>query len=122
MSLQTSELLSKVAQTIYEKKGFNILAIDVKGISSLTDYFLIAEGNVNKHVKAIANDIVSSLKKEGEQPAHVEGLDSSEWIVVDYVNIIIHLFTPEFREKYRIEELWSEGSIVDLNLELETGA
>jgi ribosome-associated protein len=111
-------VLRMIAQTIFDKKGFNILALDVRGISTLTDYFLIAEGNVDKHVTALAKDVIGKLKAEGETPSHVEGLDQGDWVVIDYLEIVIHLFKPGLRDKYRLEELWREGEIVDIALSL----
>jgi ribosome-associated protein len=117
MKLEPLSILNIIAQTVFNKKGFNILALDVKGISTLTDYFLIAEGNVDKHVIALAKEVIERLKKEGEFSAHIEGLDQGDWIVIDYLEVVVHLFKPGLREKYRLEELWREGKIVDLDLE-----
>ena len=116
MKTDNTQLLNIIAQALFDKKGSNILALDVRNISTLTDYFLIAEGNVDKHVVALAKEVIERLKKEGETPAHVEGLDPGDWVVIDYMEIVIHLFKPGLRDKYRLEELWSGGVIVDLNL------
>jgi len=105
--------LNIIAQAIYDKKGFNILALDVKGISSLTDYLIIAEGSVDKHLQAIANNVIHEMD---ENPVHVEGKIDGTWIVIDYVDIVIHLFTPTMRERYKLERLWEEGKIVDLDI------
>ena len=114
MKIDSSSILSIIAQVVFDKKGFNILALDVRGVSTLTDYFLIAEGNVDKHVVGLAKGIIGTLKKEGETPIHVEGIDQGDWVVIDYQEIVIHLFKPGLRDKYRLEELWREGLIVDL--------
>lgn len=108
--------LNKIGQILFDKKGINILVLDVKGVSTLTDYFIFAEGNVDKHVMALAKAVIEALKKEGENPIHVEGLGQGDWIVIDYMDLVIHLFKPGLREKYRLEELWREGKIVDLEL------
>ena len=105
--------LNIIAQAIYDKKGFNILALDVKGISSLTDYLIIPEGSVDKHLQAIANNVIHEMD---ENPVHVEGKIDGTWIVIDYVDIVIHLFTPTMRERYKLERLWEEGKIVDLDI------
>ena len=110
--------LNLIAQTLFDKKGFNILAIDVREISTLTDYYIIGEGNVDRHVVALAKSVIERLKKEGDLPAHVEGLDSGDWVVIDYVGVVVHLFKPGVREKYRLEELWHEGKVVDLEIEV----
>lgn len=110
--------LDKVAQAIYDKKGFNIIAIDVRGISSLTDYFLIAEGNVERHVKALSTIVYDNLAESKLKPLFVEGMQEGDWIVMDYGDFIIHLFTTEMRQRYALEEVWKKGKIVDLNIKL----
>jgi ribosome-associated protein len=109
-------LLNIIAQTVFDKKGFNILALDVKGISTIADYLLIAEGNVDRHVKALASTIVEELAKHGIRPIHVEGLKEGDWIVIDYVDIMVHLFMPGLREKYQLERLWQAGKIIDVKI------
>jgi ribosome-associated protein len=110
--------LNRIAQILFDKKGINIMALDVQGVSTLTDYFIIGEGNVDKHVIALAQSIIDALKKEGESPIHAEGLDQGDWVVIDYMELVIHLFKPGIREKYRLEELWHDGTIVDLTFNL----
>lgn len=109
-------ILDLIAQIIYDRKGFNILVLDVKEVSTLTDFFIIAEGNIDKHTTAIAKAIIEKLKEEGLSPVHSEGLQQGDWIVIDYLEIVIHLFTPGMREKYRLEELWQEGKIIDVKI------
>lgn len=110
------QALNQIAQIIFDKKGFNILALDVRGISTLTDYFLIAEGNVDRHVRALGNTVIEKMKEMGEIPEHVEGLDQGDWAVIDFLEVVVHIFMPGMRDKYRLEELWNEGKIVDLDL------
>jgi ribosome-associated protein len=119
MKNDTLFLLNKIAQTIFDKKGINILALDVQGISTITDYAVIAEGNVDRHVIAIARGIMDAMEALGEKPVHTEGLQSGDWIVLDYVHIMVHLFMPGLREKYQLEQLWKKGGIVDLNIVIE---
>ena len=108
--------LNKIAQAIYDKKGFNILALDVRGLSSITDFIVIAEGNVDRHVIAIARSVVDELQTIGEIPYCVEGEADGDWVVVDYSSIMVHLFQPGMREKYQLESLWKEAKIVDLEI------
>ncbi|HEX2583436.1 MAG TPA: ribosome silencing factor [Chlamydiales bacterium] len=112
------ELLNVIAQVVYDKKGMNILALDVKGLSSIADFLLIAEGNVDRHVTAIARAIVEELHEKGDDPVHVEGLQTGDWVVLDYSGIMVHLFMPGYREKYSLEKLWSESKIVDLEIDV----
>ena len=115
--MNNKELVTAISQIIFEKKGMNILALDVKGISSISDYIIIAEGNVDRHLASIAKGIVEQLQKtSGEKPAFIDGMQSAEWIVIDYIDIVIHLFLPHLRERYAIERLWPKAKSMDLKL------
>lgn len=109
-------LLIRMAQAIYDKKGFNILALDVRGVSSMTDYFLIAEGRVDRHVRALCAAALDVIKEEGDLPYRLEGGEGGEWIVIDGYQVIIHLFGPDLRAKYQLEQVWKAGEVVDLPL------
>lgn len=106
-------MIDKMSRTIFDKKGFNILALDVRGNCSLTDYLLIAEGHAERHVISIAKAIIDSAPTH---PIRVEGLANGDWVVLDFSDIIVHLFRPGMREKYSLERLWKESRIIDLNL------
>jgi ribosome-associated protein len=114
--------LNRIAQLIFDKKGLNILALDVKEISSITDYLVIAEGNVDRHVIAIAKTLIEEMEKVGEKAIHAEGLASGDWVVIDFSDVIVHLFMPGLREKYSLEKLWSKGDVVDLEIDLSKSA
>ena len=116
MNKDPMETLNLVAQTIFDKKGFNIMALDVKGISSITDYVIVAEGNVDRHVIALSKAIQDALRAEGEKPVFVEGNMNGDWIVLDYMQVIIHLFMPGLRDKYQLEKLFPQSEIVDLDI------
>lgn len=111
---QDAKILKCICQTIFDKKGFNILSLDVRGMSNLADYYVIAEGNVEKHVQALARDMCDALLQEGLRPTHIEGQKEGDWVVVDYSDVVVHLFIPEMREKYALEELWRNAVIVDV--------
>jgi ribosome-associated protein len=113
------KLLDVISQTIFDKKGMNIIALDVRGISTMTDYYLIAEGSVERHVKAIHHAILDAMQQHGHPVLHVEGVRESDWIVVDFGEIVIHLFIPDLREKYALENLWKEGKLVDVKINTE---
>lgn len=107
-----------MSQAIYDKKGSNIIALDVRGVSTLTDYIVIAEGNVDRHVLAIASSVEKTLQEKGEKPLRVEGRQNGDWVIIDFGAVMVHLFMPGLREKYQLEKLWSEGKIVDLELDV----
>lgn len=110
-------ILNKIAQAIFDKKGMNILALDVRNVSSLTDYVIIAEGNVDRHVISMANEVEKVLKEISLKPSHEEGWNVGDWVVLDYNYIMVHLFIPGVREKYHLEELWKDAEIVDLSID-----
>lgn len=110
--------LNAIAQAIFDKKGINILALDVRGVSNLTDFVIIAEGNVDKHVNAIGSAVIDQMKKMGYPPLYVEGQQTGDWVVIDFLHIMVHIFMPGWRDKYRLEELWRDGQIVDLSIEV----
>lgn len=119
MATKTSlDSLEKVAQLIFDKKGFNIIGIDVSHFSSMTDFFLVAEGTVARHVLSMAKNIVHLLDQDDLRPLHVEGQKQGDWIVLDYGDFVIHLMDSDMREKYHLEEIWKEGKIVDLKLKV----
>ncbi|MCB1110558.1 MAG: ribosome silencing factor [Chlamydiia bacterium] len=114
-----SNVVQEIAQTIYDKKGTNIIAIDVRGISSITDYVIIADGNVDRHVIALSNEVQNWMRNIGEKPVHIEGQQAGDWVVIDYFQIVIHLLLPEMRQKYQLERLWPDGKVIDLDLKLD---
>jgi len=116
MDKELNQTLNELSEIIYQKKGNNILAIDVEGLSSICDILLIAEGNVERHVSSLASSLVSGMKEQGIKPFAVEGVREGEWVVLDYGRIHIHLFTPGVRQKYLLEHLWEEGKLIDLDL------
>ncbi|NDB87276.1 MAG: ribosome silencing factor [Alphaproteobacteria bacterium] len=113
-------ILNLIAQIIFDKKGMNILVLDVSKFSSLTDFIIISEGSVNKHVSGISQAVVDQLKAHGVYPKHVEGMDVGDWVVLDYTHFMVHILTPAIREKYYLEELWRDGEIVDVSIDLSS--
>lgn len=114
---QSQEIVNKIAVIIHEKLGRNIFAIDIRKVSTLCDFCIIAEGRVDRHVQAIAKEIEHELSKEDLHPTKVEGLQEGNWVILDYLNVMVHILTPAFREKYHLERLWQDGTILDLELE-----
>jgi len=108
------DCIRDICQAIADKKGFNIVALDVREVCSMTDFFIIAEGSVDRHVVSIARHVEQELSKYGLRPINVEGMQDGEWVVLDYLDCIIHLFIPEFRQYYRLEEVWKEGKVMNI--------
>jgi len=118
-STNITQNLNKAAQVIYDKKGLNILCLDLRHISTITDYAIIAEGAVNRHVIAIAHAVIDEMAKMGLKPVRIEGLQSGDWAVIDFGEFMVHLFMPGIRDRYQLEELWRKGTIIDLKILLD---
>lgn len=118
MQDSSRQLLNYFSQVIYDKKGANIFCLDLSNTSSFFKYILIAEGTVDRHVKALAKHIIEAAEKKGLSPYLIDGERNGDWIVMDFSDIAIHLFIPEVREKYALEELWNEGEIIDLEINI----
>lgn len=97
------------AKAISSKKGLNIKLIEIGDISSLADYMVIATGTSSTHVKAIADEVEYQLDEAGISVSHIEGYRSNSWILLDYVDVIVHIFSDEAREFYDLERLWQDG-------------
>ena len=107
------ELASKAAAFLDSKKAERLSVIEIENISSLADYFVIATGNNNTHVRALADELEEKLKGEGLPPARVEGYRSNSWILLDWGNVVIHIFTQEGRDFYDLDRLWADGKKVE---------
>ena len=107
-SVQTA--LRKVCEAIEGKKGDNVTILDVSRISTFADLFVICHGHNNKQNQAICDEILSKMKMEEHRtPTHVEGYQFAEWILMDYSDIVIHIFSAQNRTFYNLEKLWSDG-------------
>lgn len=106
-------LLSSVIKGIFEKKGQNVLKIDLRKLENrITDYFVVCHASSGTQVGAICDSVDDAVRKEtGEKPLHLEGLDNCFWVLLDYGNVIVHVFLEEYRNFYSLESLWSDGKI-----------
>jgi ribosome-associated protein len=95
-----------------DRKALDIVQLDLRGIIGYTDYFVICSGRSDRQVKAIHDAIHEGMKKQhGVVPERVEGLPQAHWVLMDYLDVVVHVFTPETREYYRLEQLWGEAPI-----------
>lgn len=94
-------------EALDDLKGQDIVTIDVTSLSDVMDSLIIATGTSNRHVKSLAGNVVEELKKQGLQPIGVEGMDSSDWVLVDYGTAVVHVMLPQTRQFYDLEKLWS---------------
>ena len=113
-------VLDKIAQAIFDKRGVNILALDVRSCIPMTDYVILAEGLVDSHVKAIAKEIIESMLKEKIHLSFEQGMKNGDWVVLDFTWVVVHLFMPGMREKYELESLWSEAEVMDVSIDVSS--
>jgi len=108
-SLGLPEEVAAAAELAGQLKAQDPLLLDLRGISNATDYFLIASGTSDTHVQAIAENVIEGLKQAGHRPAHVEGLRGGRWVLIDYIDFVVHVFHPTARAFYQLERLWGDA-------------
>jgi ribosome-associated protein len=103
------EAVARVVDAIDDRKGRHLVVLDLRGLSDAADYFVIASGTSDAHVRGMADGVVEALEQVGHPVNHVEGLSSGRWVLLDFVDIVVHLFHPETRAFYRLERLWQDA-------------
>lgn len=112
--MNSEELAKKIVKILDSKKGMDIVGIDIHDLTTIGDYFVLVTGTSSPHVRALAEEVEDNLSKEGVEPRRVEGAQSATWILMDYQDVILHIFTGETREFYSMERLWSDAPRLDL--------
>lgn len=107
-ALSTASTLAQILDSLDDLKGLEVRTINVTDLSDVTDYMVLASGTSNRHVRSLVNRVTEDLKTSGVRPLGVEGRESSEWVLVDYGDIIVHVMQAEARGFYDLERLWSE--------------
>jgi ribosome-associated protein len=104
--------LSAAVRAIDDLKGRDIVVLDLRGLSGATDYFVVASGTSDAHVRGIAESVLEKLHRQGVRAHHVEGLSGGRWVLLDFVDFVVHLFHPESRSFYQLERLWSDAPAI----------
>jgi ribosome-associated protein len=107
-------LAQRIARLCDEFKAVDIVVLDLQGVTDMTDFFVIASGTSDTHVRAVAERVMEGTKKEGMPAHHVEGLQQGRWVLLDYVDVVVHVFHPALRSFYQLERLWSDASVVSI--------
>jgi ribosome-associated protein len=97
-------------------KAQDVVVLDVRGLCEATDYFVIATGTSDTHVRALAERVIEAMGKAGHRPRHVEGLTGGRWVLLDFVDIVVHVFHPTLRQFYQLERLWADAPAVSTGL------
>ena len=107
--------IERAVRAAEDKKAVDLVALDLRKAAGFTDYFLLCTGNNPRQIRAIADGVMEALAEDGVNPAHVEGYDGSEWILLDYFDFIVHIFAPETRTFYGLERLWGNADKLDVS-------
>ena len=112
--IEMPPVLERAGELAADRKGVDMLVMDLRGISNATDFFLVVSGTSDMHVRSIAEHVIEELKKEGHRPSHVEGLRTGRWVLIDYIDFVVHVFHPAAREFYQLERLWGDAPTLAL--------
>jgi ribosome-associated protein len=112
---RNSKIFKTIIKAIQDRKGENIVSLDLRKIDeAVADFFIICEANNQPQIRAIADSVIDSVKKECEEsPYHHEGKSTLQWVLIDYVNIVVHILNRETRKFYKLEEMWSDASLAE---------
>ncbi|MBO0959428.1 ribosome silencing factor [Neobacillus sp. MM2021_6] len=118
--MENQELLKIAVKAADDKRAEDILALNMNGISSIADYFIICHGNSDKQVQAIAKEMKEKAQEFGYDVKRIEGFDEARWVLIDLGDVVAHVFHREERSYYNLERLWGDAPLVDLRSELNT--
>jgi ribosome-associated protein len=114
--LTPEEMVAAVADLAADRKALDIVALDLRGMIGYADYFVICTGRTDRQTRAIHDAIHEGMKARGILPRRVEGASEARWILMDYLDVVVHVFTPDTREYYRLEQLWGEAPSLGLEV------
>lgn len=113
--METKEQAHLIAKALSSKKGLDIKVIQISDVSVLADYMVIATGTSTTHVKSLADEVEYKMDEAGYSVSHTEGYRGNGWILLDYIDIIVHVFNDDSREYYNLERLWEDGTVVEFD-------
>jgi ribosome-associated protein len=106
--------ISRVVAAALDKKAFDVVVLDLRRTPAFTDFFVLCSGGSQRQVKAIADAIEETLRAARVRPAHIEGYDRAEWVLMDFFSFIVHVFTPQTRDFYSLERLWGDAERIEV--------
>lgn len=118
-AVPASATARRAAALCLDNKARDVVMLDLKGVTDMTDFFVIASGTSDTHVRSTAQHVMDELRKEGQRASHVEGLEQGRWVLLDYVDFVVHVFHPTLRQFYQLERLWGDAEVTHVDL---TGA
>jgi len=111
-ALEPNELAHTIVDAAADKKADDIVLLDLRNVALIADYFVLCNGQSNRQLKAIADGVIKAVKDVGKLALSVEGNSDSGWVLVDFGAVVVHIFSPELRQYYKLEELWHEAPVV----------
>jgi len=112
--LNSTQLTEKITSLIFNKKGYDVKVLDLRKLTTMSDYFIICTADSDTQVKAIADEIDKSLRDEGIKSWHKEGYKALSWVLLDYVDVIVHVFKKDARTFYNLEKLWGDAQVINV--------
>ena len=113
--MDSKQLAKKITELIFNKKGFDVKIIDLKKLTTIADYFVICSADSDTQVKAIADEVDKTLRDEGIRSWHKEGYKGLNWVLLDFVDVVVHVFKKDSRQFYNLEKLWGDAEITDVS-------
>jgi ribosome-associated protein len=118
----TLALAQRAAQAALDNKAVDVVLLDLRGVTDMTDFFIIASGTSDTHVRSIGEHVLAEMKHEGSPAHHVEGLEKGRWVLLDFVDFVVHVFHPTLRSFYQLERLWGDAERIPLESAQGSGA
>lgn len=112
--MNSTQLTEKITSLIFNKKGYDVKVLDLRKLTTMSDYFIICTADSDTQVKAIADEIDKSLRDEGIKSWHKEGYKALSWVLLDYVDVIVHVFKKDARTFYNLEKLWGDAQVINV--------
>ncbi|MDR3665278.1 MAG: ribosome silencing factor [Ignavibacteriaceae bacterium] len=108
----SNKIIDSIVELIFSKKGYDVKILDLRNLTTITDYFIICTGDSNTQVKAIADEVDKKMRDDGVRSWHTEGYSSLNWVLIDFVDIVVHVFKKESRDYYNLEKLWGDAPVI----------
>lgn len=119
-TLDSEQMVDIISEALLERKAEDISVLDVRGLTTLTDFFVVCHATTDIQIKAIANNVIEKVREELNETAwKKEGMDSRRWVVLDFVNVVVHIFNKEQREYYSFERMWNDAEVTKVEDEVE---
>ncbi len=114
MKLEPKEMALRIAEAAEDRRARELTILDMRGLMTICDYFVICNGRSRRHVDAIAQEVDEQMSDLGIEPRHIEGIPDASWVIIDYLDVVLHVFEPEARSFYNLEGLWHDAARVEV--------